>query len=417
MRKTTLSEMCRLSRGRGGRCISRRYVDSRTHLHWRCRLGHQWKATPTNVTRGSWCPECAHRKLLTIAEMHALARGRGGECLSDRYINSKTKLSWRCAAGHQWRATPGLVKGGRWCAECAHVTRLALNAVATIAASRGGHCLATEYLNAKTPLLWRCKEGHQWTAIPASVRGGKWCALCAHNRRLELHAMQRLAEQRSGMCLSTGYINNSHPLLWECGRGHRWNASAANVKGGTRKRGTWCPECYNLRRRFHERASIESMRDLASSRGGLCLSEEYMNSKSKLLWQCGKGHRWHAVPVAIRRGSWCPVCAGNLKLTLEEFHSLAICRGGKCLSGHYVNKETALRWQCALGHQWHACPGKVKQGAWCPRCANERRRSPWKSLVNDKGGRKLSKHTLEKCGKHSRTSESASFENEMLCTS
>ena len=335
---------------------------------------------PTNVSKGSWCPECAHRKRLTLREMRVLAERRGGECLSDRYINNRTKLAWRCATGHQWEAAPGLVKGGRWCPYCARVARLSLEAMAAIASSRGGHCLSTEYRDVKTPLFWRCKEGHQWTATPASVRGRKWCAFCARNRRLELQSMRCLAQERGGRCLSTQYINNRCPLRWECRRGHRWRAAAANVKGGITKKGTWCPECYNLRRRFHQRDSIESMQELALSRGGVCLSEEYTNSKSKLLWQCGKGHRWRAVPVEIRRGSWCPVCAGNFKLTLEEFYSLAARKGGKCLSDHYINKATALRWQCARGHRWYAAPGRIKQGAWCPRCANERRRSPWRSL-------------------------------------
>jgi hypothetical protein len=35
--------------------------------------------------------------------MRALAGDRGGECLSDRYINNRTKLAWRCATGHRKR--------------------------------------------------------------------------------------------------------------------------------------------------------------------------------------------------------------------------------------------------------------------------------------------------------------------------
>ena len=173
MRKSTLPAMRRLAKRRGGRCLSRRYIDSRTPLSWRCRLGHCWKAMATNVSKGSWCPECAHRKRLTLGEMRALAERRGGECLSDRYINNRTKLAWRCATGHQWEAAPGLVKGGRWCPYCARVARLSLDGMAAMAAFRGGRCLSTEYFNINTPLLWRCKEGHQWTATPASVRGGK----------------------------------------------------------------------------------------------------------------------------------------------------------------------------------------------------------------------------------------------------
>jgi hypothetical protein len=389
MRKSTLSEMRRLAKRRGGRCLSGAYVNSRTSLYWRCRLGHVWKAMPTNLTKGSWCPECAHRKRLTLEEMQTLAARRGGECLSDRYLNNGTKLSWRCANGHQWEAAPGLVKGGRWCPYCAHVAQLSLGSVAAIAAPRGGRCLSTEYRNAETALWWRCKEGHEWSATAASVQAGRWCALCAHNHRLGLRALQRLAEERGGRCLSSRYRNNRQQLIWECRRGHIWRAAAANVKGGASKKGTWCPECYNLRRRFRQRDSIEIMQELARSRGGLCLSEEYTNSKSKLLWQCERGHQWHAVPFAIRRGSWCPVCAGNQKLTLAEFYSLAACRGGKCLSDRYLNKETALRWECALGHRWSARPGKVKRGAWCARCSNEKRRSPWKKPLVDRETREV----------------------------
>jgi hypothetical protein len=61
--------------------------------------------------------------------------------------------------------------------------------------------------------------------------------------------MQRLAQKRGGKCLSTMYVNNRQPLLWESGRRHRWKVTPANVKGGKRKRGTWCLECYNQRKR------------------------------------------------------------------------------------------------------------------------------------------------------------------------
>jgi hypothetical protein len=239
--------------------------------------------------------------------------------------------------------------------------------------------LSTEYANVETHLTWKCRAGHQWTATPASVRSGKWCPYCVHNRRLELKAMQRLARSRGGKCLSTKYINNRQPLLWECKRRHRWKAMPGNLKGGKKKRGTWCLECYNLRRKFRTRDSIERMERLAERRGGRCLSREYVNSKSKLQWQCEKGHCWRAVPVSVKRGSWCPACAGNQKLTLEQFQSLAASKGGRCLSSRYINKASPLRWQCALGHRWHAQPGKVKRGTWCAKCASLRRRSQWKS--------------------------------------
>lgn len=56
---------------------------------------------------------------LTIEEMRDIARSRGGECLSEKYINSKTKLRWRCSEGHEWEAIPNNVKNHhRWCPFC-----------------------------------------------------------------------------------------------------------------------------------------------------------------------------------------------------------------------------------------------------------------------------------------------------------
>jgi hypothetical protein len=126
MGKSTLEEMRRLAKQRGGKCVSTRYTDSRVALWRRCRYRHLWKAMLTNIRKGSWCPICAHTRPLTLTEMQALAARRGGECVSDRYVNNETKLRWRCAAGHQWEAAPGLVKARRWCPHCAHVARLFL---------------------------------------------------------------------------------------------------------------------------------------------------------------------------------------------------------------------------------------------------------------------------------------------------
>ncbi|MEA1959127.1 MAG: NAD(P)-binding oxidoreductase [Chloroflexota bacterium] len=57
-------------------------------------------------------------KEYTLEEMQALAKSRGGECLSKEYIDIKSKLKWKCASGHEWEATPRLHLTGHWCADC-----------------------------------------------------------------------------------------------------------------------------------------------------------------------------------------------------------------------------------------------------------------------------------------------------------
>jgi len=377
MLKLGIATMMALARRRGGRCISTRYVSSTVPLLWECASGHQWNAVPASIRKGTWCPDCAGVRRLTLEQMKEMAKSHGGRCLSKRYRNTATKLEWRCSAGHEWRATPLQVKKGHWCPFCARVARLTLPLLQRIAAQKGGCCLSLTYVNSSHPVRWRCAAGHEWLARAHSVLAGNWCPICAHNQRLSLEEMCHIARERGGRCLSTRYKNASTPLLWVCRHGHQWKACAANVKAGARRKGSWCRKCYNVRRRFHEKLSIAAMRDLAIERGGTCVSADYFGSKVKLTWKCEFGHQWQASPSCVVQGTWCPVCARNQRLSLALFQELAANRGGKCLSATYVNERTTLRWRCADGHEWETVPAKIKRGSWCPTCATIRRRSEW----------------------------------------
>jgi hypothetical protein len=285
------------ARKRGGRCIPTLYVNSTVSLLWECASGHRWHAVPASVRKGTWCPACAGVRPGTLEQMKAIAESRGGSCLAVHYRNTATKLEWRCSVGHEWRATPLQVKKGHWCPFCARVAPLTLPILQRIAAQKGGRCQSLAYVNSSHLVRWKCAIGHEWLARAHSIRAGNWCPVCAHNQRLKLEEMRQIARDRGGRCLSTSYTNGSMPLLWVCRHGHHWKACAANVKGGRRRKGSWCRECYNGQRRFHEKLSITAMRDLAISRGGACLSAEYFGSKVKLTWKCQFGHRWQASTV------------------------------------------------------------------------------------------------------------------------
>ena len=49
--------------------------------------------------------------------------------------------------------------------------------------------------------------------------------------------------------------------------------------------------------------------------------------------------------------------------------SIAGNKGGKCLSTHYINSVTKLRFQCENGHRWLASPYNVYKGSWCRTCS------------------------------------------------
>jgi hypothetical protein len=310
---------------------------------------------------------------LILDHLTKISASRGGQCLSDIYLGTKVKLSWLCAKGHRWSATPGKIMAGQWCPLCAGNRSLDIRKAEELARGLGGECTSLTYQNSRQKLGWRCAKGHVWSATYNSVYNGSWCPECNSRREISIRTLKDHAYAMGGLCLSAEYTNNTQLLSWQCRKGHRWKAKVANVLAGR-----WCPECAKPRRatsRKKFRLSLTEMREVAGAKGGKCLSQTYTNTSTKLTWQCSKGHTWEAKPNDIRNGSWCPTCGGTRRASIEEMQHIAEERGGRCLSLAYINGRTKLEWRCQRGHTWLALPMRVKRGQWCPKCYHDSRRN------------------------------------------
>ena len=187
----------------------------------------------------------------------------------------------------------------------------------------------------------------------------------------ELSELRAIARARGGECLSAVYLGVQEKHKFRCSKGHVWDATASNVK--TR---TWCPECKPARIGDSNRKhSVDTMSLLAAEQGGKFLSSTFKSVNSRYLWGCAKGHQWLAAPTDIMKGTWCPDCACKARSgNIEEMRVIAESRGGSCMSEEYISSQTKLLWRCEVGHEWEARPDNVKnRHSWCPVCAKNRR--------------------------------------------
>lgn len=236
---------------RGGLCLSSIYLGVDHRYRFRCAMGHEWDSTFYSVVRrGQWCARCSGRKVDPDAQLEKarnLAAHRGGECLTDKYLNSQSQMTWRCASGHEWRATfSNIVNHGKWCPWCAGNkvdAATQLSRARQVAQSRGGELLTSSYAGNKVPMRWRCSEGHEWSASFGTVVGhGAWCGRCGGSQREaheQLAKANEVAASKNGRCLDAEYLSNSEKMLWQCERGHRWRATFYSVV----QAGSWCPTC------------------------------------------------------------------------------------------------------------------------------------------------------------------------------
>jgi len=313
MRKRNTIEDCnRLAKDKNGKCLSTKYIYSKTKYLWECEFSHQWKASHNNINNGRWCPFCAAAMKLTMDNCYQLAKSKNGKCLSVEYINNITKLLWECDKGHQWKASYSNVNSsGTWCPYCSNhpsIIKFKINDCYKLAEQKNGECLSIEYINAK--YLWKCDKGHIWEAAYSSIKKGTWCLLCNNLNKLKysLNDCHKLAYINNGKFLNTEYTGAHSKYLWECKEKHQWYATYNNVN-----QGTWCPYCAKC-----VKLTIDNCHKLAKLRDGKCLSTEYINVNTKYLWECGNFHKWWAAYYSVKLGHWCPKCKNKSQNRIFE---------------------------------------------------------------------------------------------------
>ena len=176
-----------------------------------------------------------------------------------------------------------------------------------------------------------------------------------------LEELKQIAHSHGGKCLSDEYINSTTKLTFQCKCGHIWQTTPTVIKHAK----AWCPTCNFEKMKY----TLDDLHKLAASRGGKHLETEYVLTRIKTRWQCAKGHIWKAAARDVRRGTWCKQCADDRRRgTIEEMQKIARLREGECLSTQYTDRNTKLLWKCRMGHTWMAKPNHIKEGSWCPSC-------------------------------------------------
>ena len=440
---------------KNGKCLSDEYKTLNTKLKWQCSKGHIWETIPNSILRGTWCKICAGKAKKTIEEMQAIAISRGGKCLSKNYTNSRTNLIWECANGHVWSAKFDNIKQGKWCPDCStglseRICRTYFEEVfnAKFPNTKGldwlrneqGNYLELDGYSDSLKLAFE-HQGEQHYDGNSYFDKSKYDLikedLCKRNNVLlipipqlgvllphsKLHTflqdkfkdtdfnnlvfpqiddvdlrraysknidieMKTLARQNGGEFLSTNYLGSLIKHKWKCSNGHIWETTPSAIRSGY-----WCPKCGVMESAEKRKASFNDILEIIEGKDGKCLSNTYINSKVKLKVQCAKGHIWETLPSVLKKGHWCPTCANQKKLTIEEMMNIAKSRKGVCLSNEYLNANSLLLWRCEKGHEWKATAASVKSGSWCLKCSGSEKLTllTFQEIAHKNAGKCLSK--------------------------
>lgn len=335
-KKYTIKDMRKIAKERNGECLSDKYDGMNKKLEWKCNIcEYIWEAIPANIIYfNTWCPECAKdknreaQKKYTIKDMLKIAKEKGGECLSDSYINIYTKLKWKCNfCNNVWTSIPqNIIHGDSWCPECSKRLRkkYIIEDMQKIAFERNGECLSSEYEGMENKLKWKCNVCENiWETAPSTIiYSNSWCPECAKkitsdkNRKYTTDDLREHAKLKNGVCLSKKYLGYRNKHVWKCSQGHIWESTPHSVLS----KNSWCPECAKTIVAAYNRLTIGDMQKEAKERSGECLSKKYFNMHTKLKWKCNIcSCIWEATPShIIHSNSWCPYCKNKSESKFRE---------------------------------------------------------------------------------------------------
>lgn len=120
--------------------------------------------------------------------------------------------------------------------------------------------------------------------------------------------------------------------------------------------------------------TYEFVKEYIGSFGYKLLSGKYINSRTKLLIKCPKGHEYEISFNGFKQGYRCSYCCGNAKPLLKDIEEYMKTFNYTLLSDKYKNSASKLSLVCPLGHKfemsWDSFKNKNQRCPICVRRAN-----------------------------------------------
>lgn len=184
---------------------------------WKCSLGHEWQSIIVNRVKGSGCPYCANKAVLSgfndlattnpdlanewnYEKNKSLTNGLNGDISTPDKVTaqSQQKVWWKCKNGHEWQAAIYSRSNDIGCPYCSgKVAIQGKNDLVTTNPDLAkewnyeknkGLTNGIEYdistpnkvtSHSKQKVWWICEHGHEWQAVVYSRTEGSGCPYCS----------------------------------------------------------------------------------------------------------------------------------------------------------------------------------------------------------------------------------------------
>lgn len=254
-------------------------------IWWKCsKCQHVWQDTPKHRNAGRGCPNCALKKRITTR-------------ISNKINQGDSLLNW-CIQNSEW----GEVLLSEW----NNKNQFEPNSIT---------------FGSTKKALWKCENGHEWSAVISNrVRGAK-CPYCTNKKTLTGYndlatlrpdLMEEWIYEKNTTDPSKVRLGSNEKVWWRCGSCEgEWQAVIYNR---TKENGSGCPYCAGRKVKigFNDlnTTNPELSKEWDKQKNTFTPSDVTSGTEKKAWWICQNcGFKWYASIGDRAKGHGCPRCA------------------------------------------------------------------------------------------------------------
>ena len=241
-------------------------------------------------------------KKLTYDFIKSVIGSEGYQLISTEYKSNKEKLLMICPNNHEWESNyNNFVSQGNRCLTCSGKEKHTYEYIKEQFAREGYQLISKEYVNNHQYLDVICPQGHNWKLKYSWWLDGNRCLKCSGKEKHTYEYVKQYIESENYKLLSNEYNGVFNKLKIQCDNGHIYESHFGNFKNC----GNRCPTCYMEIEKF---LSYDHVKEFIEDKGYKLLSNEYINSKEKIVMLCDKGHEFKMSYNSFQSGERCPRC-------------------------------------------------------------------------------------------------------------
>lgn len=376
----TIEDMRAIAIARGGTCLSNVYEGFNVHLKWRCSDGHEWMATPKNVSgHRSWCPGCNGNvgEEIVRATMREAFPGKTfdrtrreewlGRLELDGY-DSELKLAFEYQGKQHFDHVPHFHRGdGQFESQQLRDTRKR-----ELCKQNGVILLEVPYTIKTNDIRLAVRQmliDSKFDIADAIGSDDAFYNTCRASpfRNQQLAFAKEIANVKGGICNATRCMGYDFKMSFTCRDNHEFKASLQDINQKRSRGPRFCPECGGTRKKTDDeiRACVEGVGYKLIS-----IAREVIGGKdrSRPTVQCPANHAPYPATLdslvrkdkTLKRG--CKDC-GKIAQGKSQRSDISdwLKKTGFSVIGEYQGGAKPSTWKCPKEHVFSATFVALKQ--------------------------------------------------------